>query len=670
MDEKNRAQQEDELVDKGVETGDNPVEDGGITSQDLSTSQRELGTTDGEAVDKTVGDVEELPRDVEQHLEDVDKTVDEIPLKGDFVEETVENVDNMGESVEKTLPKKGKGAFSIILGLVAFVGLLGYCWFATGGGLTKVPDLPVAYAKDNGLYLYDLKNDPYMVTENISDGGTYQYMTTAWGTGFSQSGNDFYYLGDVSERGPGNLYHRDLKKSGEDILIGANVLDFSVGKDGKTLAYLSIEENIAVLSVYKDGVSRKIGENILLEQGTYELSSDGNFVVYISGDGTNNALFVCETAEGSAPISLSDTVAIYSVTDSGKIYYVSLVGQSYSLFSYEMGKTPTLVAENVTYMSELANGTDMIYCSMDTGVIPYADFITDDITDLEGLSPEKQASVAEIRAAMAEGKGIEPLLQDCYIVTSNGATNIGRQLISVAPIGKDGSHYVGFGVKTPPPMLLSEVDSLDAALYQYYEGLAYGEKDVFVGSAQMQPVSLQSNNVIPTSVKIGDDGKTVAYFVADTTTGVNTLMTEILGEKEAPTEIGANVETMNFLGASQNLGYFYDYTDGVGTLGQTQKGSPQELDTNGSRVIYAEDQEVMFYITKADPDTGSGDLMMAKDGTSQKIDEGVFNFQYQGNGNVAYFKNYSLENAVGELHYFNGKETKLVDTGVSALYMK
>lgn len=659
MDEKKMDEMETQIGDKPVDTGENLVDETVVpvenTEETLEFAQDVVETSE-ESGDNNVNTGEQCGEETTENPE--------------IVEEPVGSVGKTEEAVEKAPQKGSNPIMQILVGFLLFAGFLGYCWYATGGGLTRVPDVGVAYAKENNLFVYDLKNEPYLVGESMSLGGEYQYFSSAWGAGFSRTGDEIYYLAEISEEGIGKLFSRDLKNGVESVLIGENVFDYAPSKDGKSAAYLSFQDGSVALSVYKDGASREISRGILLQQGTYELSGDGSSVVYITGDGENNSFYVSGTAEGSEPLLLSDSVAMYSVTDhQEKIYYVNIQEEKYSLYSYELGGAPTLVAENITYMTELANGSDILYCQMSDGVIPYTDFITDDITDLTALEEEKQSAVEEMRVAMAAGEGVEPLLQSVFIVTSSGIVDTGKQAISVAPLGGDGGSYVGYGVKTPEPILLSEVDSLDEALYSYYEGMAYGEKEIFVGNTRREIFSLQSVDADPTSVQLAADGKTVAYFVPDAATGTNILMTEVLGDTAAPITAGTNMESMGFLGTSKNLGYFYNYEQGVGNIGLIAQGAPAEMDANSASVIYAEDRNCIYYIADPNAQTGGGNLMKLEKGVSTLLDENVFSFQYKGNGKLAYFKNYNLQEALGDLYYFNGKETKQLDTGVSSIFI-
>ena len=67
--------------------------------------------------------------------------------------------------------------------------------------------------------------------------------------------------------------------------------------------------------------------------------------------------------------------------------------------------------------------------------------------------------------------------------------------------------------------------------------------------------------------------------------------------------------------------------------------------------------------------TGNGLLNCWKKEAFVTIDEEVFAFRYLGNGRMVYLKQYDITTGLGDLYYYDGQETHLLDTSVTAIFM-
>ncbi len=198
MDDKRKNEQEfaDTPVDKEKNNGENIVDESKKDVDAMGTKQA-ASEDKSENVDNSVEiEGKGIENPVETIVETVESLDDEDGNRTNVVDETVDNVDKSTDSVENNdLPSKKEGGiwWKVLLGLIIFAGFLGYCWYATGGGLTKSADIAITYAKDNGLYVFDLKNDAYKVNDTISNGGAYNYYYSAWGASASEDNEDLYY---------------------------------------------------------------------------------------------------------------------------------------------------------------------------------------------------------------------------------------------------------------------------------------------------------------------------------------------------------------------------------------------------------------------------------------------------------------------------------------------
>ena len=198
----------------------------------------EQETVETEPVAETIE--EEAPAEAQPAEEEEAAAQEESETEEPAKEETPaaeEAAEPIGISQEKKKPEKeGSNIIGIIVGLAVFIALLAYCWMLPGGG--SVQDTGVFYSKDNDLYFYDLKNEPYLVQEGISEGGSYHYFYTAWGASVAEEGHWAYFSDNIDSTGAFDLYRKDTKNGAEAELIDSNVYDFMTSKNGEVVAYL------------------------------------------------------------------------------------------------------------------------------------------------------------------------------------------------------------------------------------------------------------------------------------------------------------------------------------------------------------------------------------------------------------------------------------------------
>ena len=77
----------------------------------------------------------------------------------------------------------------------------------------------------------------------------------------------------------------------------------------------------------------------------------------------------------------------------------------------------------------------------------------------------------------------------------------------------------------------------------------------------------------------------------------------------------------------------------------------------------------MYFISEPNGATGNGTLKRWDGKNETVIATDTFAFQYKANGKLAYLKNYDLSTGKGDLYYYDGKQSRLLDTGVTALFM-
>lgn len=592
---------------------------------------------------------EEQPAEEEEALAAAEKAAEPIPAE------------------EKKAEKEGSNIVGIIVGLAVFIAVLAYCWILPGGG--SVQDTGVLYAKDNDLYFYDLKNDPYLLQEGISEGGSYHYFYTAWGASVAEEGHWAYFADDIDETGAFDLYRKDTKNaSAETEQIDSNVYDYMASKNGEVVAYLKEKDEAMELCTFDGSEVRAIADGIHLENEVYALSGDGKYLAFIDGYGMLNATVV---EEGNA-LPLTDAAETYVMAEkSGILYFVARAAEGYNLYSYAFdGKEPVLVVENIYTMEMMPNGKDVLYCKTPDEPVLYRDIIVDDmaesdaaLTEADGEAYEKKLQRDAIREAADNGEGFAPLLQECYVLTGGKSVLVADNVISAVGVEHDRPYVIGYKAKEFTPLRLSVLDGgLDMVEYIYYMSLSYGGVETFLADIAGNLEVLEGYKVQPDTMKISADGKKAAYLTSDPNTGGNILMEMEIGKAAEAEAVAMDVENFAFVGG--NLFYYYDYANGEGTL--SMAGSETTI-LGACGVQFADD--AVYYVADADSTTGNGQLRYWDGKEETVIDENVFAFQYKGNGKLVYISGYDVNEGLGDLYYFDGKNARVLDTDVTAIFI-
>ena len=162
----------------------------------------------------------------------------------------------------------------------------------------KAVDTGILYTKDDNLYYYDLKNEPYQVQEGLSNGGTYHYFYTAWGASVTEDGSYLYFSDDVDENGAFVLYRRDAKNAdAKAAQIDTDVYDYMASKDGKVVAYLKKSGETYALCVYDGKQVQTVKTGINLENDVYELIKKHSWIPVLTESDAEEAKKNIELSE-------------------------------------------------------------------------------------------------------------------------------------------------------------------------------------------------------------------------------------------------------------------------------------------------------------------------------------------------------------------------------------
>ncbi len=581
-------------------------------------------------------------------------------------EEPTEPLDAaMPEAAQKQKADAGS-IVGILIGFLVLIAIAAYAWMNPIG---KVADTGVLYAKDDALYFYDLKNDPYLVEKSISDGGMYHYYYTAWGATVTEDGNYLYFSAYVDENGKFDLCRRDAKNPDATTeVIDQEVYDYMASKDGKTVAYLKENGDAYDLYVYDGAETQKVAEGIALEDNLYSLSGNGDYLVYTDANGILQAVKVGADMQKNT-VPLTDSAETYALAEeSGLLYYVAAGENGYDIYSYDFEGNFTVVAENVSAMELLPNGRDLLYSQKSEEKVLYRDVIQDDLAETDAAMTETDADYEKklerdkIREAMERGEGFDPILQKCYLLTGGKRVLLTEQAIVALGITEDNAYVAGYQGTATDPIPISSIDGgTDMVEYMYYMNIGYGGMSTFLADPSGKLTVLQGTLPQADSVQLSGSKNKAAYLDTDAATG-ETILVEMDLQKEKAETIAENVQSFGYVG--NTLIYYYDYADGSGTLGVA--GSETTV-ANASGAQFTED--AVYYIADLDETSGNGRLAAWNGKTEQTIAEDAFMFYYKENGKLVYIGSYDLNKAVGDLYYYDGKQTRKLDTDVTAIFI-
>lgn len=593
----------------------------------------------------------------------------------EIAEEAIENAAEETPAKTVTPAKSGTNVAGIIVGILLFIGVLALCWKVVGPVGEVYADKGIAYAKDNNLYIYDLENDAYVAAEGISAGGRYNQYYSAWGTTFNEDGSGLYYSTNVRTDGTFDLYYKGVDAGSEGILVGEAVADYMPTKDGAAAIFVkTAADGTADLYQFVGGTATLVESNILPESGSYAISNDGSFVMYRKSGDNGTALYAKGTADGAEAVCLHENAATAMMTgDTDEIYFAGAEGEGYAAFVYAFGAEPVKIMDEVTYLEVMPNGKDVLLMGPSEEMITYDSIIEDDLAESDALLTEADGDAYQaklqrdaIRTAMEGGEGFEPVLQKVYMYSNGKLTEVAADAISAVSVENDRPYAVCFAAGDMEKMPISQLGSLEDAEQGYYMTLMYTEPKILVVNATGGSWQLEGKNISPANVFLSDDGTMVGYYETDTLTGATILNVAKLGTEHSFRM--ENVEAAAFLGSTNEVGYFKDYENGLGTMGVWDGGDPVEVESVGG-VHFAVDRNAVYYINNIDQQNGNGDLHVMANGEDTLVDTGVYSMQYKYNGKLAYLKNYDYTANKGDLYYYDGNESKEIDTGITAIFM-
>lgn len=566
-----------------------------------------------------------------------------------------------------------------------------------------VVDMPVAYTKDNGIFMDDLTNPTFQMADTFNDGGQMSQYYAAWGAMPSEDGKTMYYPVAVKKDGTFDLYKRATDATAQEgVKVAEGILDYQVSKDGSRYAYIKNGE-LFLFDGKKDiAIAKGVGPSQTNENGQsgYFLSPKGDFIAYgKSVENGTKELYVA-TAKITTPIKLSDSLVQYMMAEEENcLYYVTQEAEDdYSIYAYEKGKTPVLVTAQATGVELLPTGKGLYYTVKSTGTTMWSDVVIDDKEKEDKLveAPEmgnptsdpdyekklaaynEKAARDEMRLAMKDQE-IPNVMQDAFIWQNGRKTGLAKGILNGKMVGDQGKYllYSQIGTSNMIKINLSQVTSMEELQYLYFGNLTTQPRQTMFVKKGKKPVVLERANIESTSFAISDAEDRIAFMEIDGQTGAKKLVRATLDKDGTVSDyltVAENADTAAFMGKTNELVFYAMQEDGTGELSILNGDKMTVLSETADVYYVSEDTSSVFYISDiTDVNTGSGTLhqYLEKDGVGGtiKVDDAVFTLQNKGNGRAIYLKNYDLEKGIGELYYLKDGEGRKVDENVSAVFI-
>lgn len=107
----------------------------------------------------------------------------------------------------------------------------------------------------------------------------------------------------------------------------------------------------------------------------------------------------------------------------------------------------------------MPNGRDVLYCKKSEEKVLYKDIIVDDMAEQDAKLKkgdegyEQKVQRDEIRKAMKNGEGFEPLLQECYVLTGGKSVRVAGDVVAAVGVDSKQTYVAGYKTKELHPCI-------------------------------------------------------------------------------------------------------------------------------------------------------------------------------------------------------------------------
>lgn len=589
--------------------------------------------------------------------------------------------------IQKFLMSEGKyinyeNKYGVILGALVILGIVLFILVYRGGyitkekfGLGKETTRAIVYSKDNELYCYDLKNEPVLISDNLSDGGSVSYSYVGNGTTVAEDGTSVYFIDNAASDGTFSLNYFDAKKKGDPINIADGVADYRISTNGDGAVYI-VPEDTYTGTLY--GFSKKtkatsvLAEGILLNGSDYEVSADGSKAIFIVEEGSSLSLNICGI-DGSNQKTVDTDIAQYLVTSEDKyVYYVKAAGaedntSSYSIYKYDMAKDESVLIDgNVIAVTLSRDENAVIYYKYNSSMIKASDVINDD--------GDTSEATEGLRAAVKEYE-FRDITCSVYRYEDGIANLVNDKVFTAIPMDGKGK-FIAYTVPQGLDKIkinLSEISSVNEIPALYYMQAMQAECDTYVykdsGFDDYVPFE---DSYLYSFQNSGNDVQFACFSGYDENSKTGKLVLSTYYEEgiRKYSELEDDVESFQFMGDGSRIAYLRGVdADGIGTLVYIESNVADEV--SDSAYYYEVTTDLyrrIYYLDNYNSDTYGGTFHYYQQAKDVVIDENVYMFAYRNNNNAFYMKDYNTADGTGDLYYFDGKNSVLVAEDVTSVF--
>jgi len=573
--------------------------------------------------------------------------------------------------------------YTVVLSATVIFGIIVILLIIKGGfitkekfGLGKEPSRAIVYSADNDLYCYDLKDDPVLISENLSAGGSANYSYVGNGTTVANDGKSVYFIDNVAADGTFNLNYYTASKSGTPSLISEKVSDYEVSYEGDGAVYIVASENGTDGTLYgysrKENASYQITDGVGVGGTEYAISADGKKAIFAKTENSSITLNI-SNIDGSNLNTIDTDVAQYLVTEKGtNIYYIKTEGSEngtsiYNIYVYDMVKGKTmLIDENVIAVTLSSDENAVIYYKNSGNKIKAKDIINDDGDESDATNElRKEIETYEfndITCSLYRYEDGKPQLVNDGIFTAMPTDSKGEYIAYTVPTGLD-------KIKVN----LSEIKSVSDIDSKYYVQAMNAKCDTYIYKLNGFNDFVEfDNSYVYSYENSGNNGQVACFENYDSAKKTGKLVLSTYDENGIKSygELEDDVSTYDFMGDGSRIAYLRGVdSSGAGTLIYIESNVPDEVSTSAYYYEVSKDlNRRLYYLDSYDSSVLGGTFHYYQQGTDTVVDNGVYMFAYRNNNNALYMKNYDSATATGDLYYLDGKTSKLVAQGVSSVF--
>lgn len=563
---------------------------------------------------------------------------------------------------KKTLIIGAAALVIIILAIIIIAAVSG------GGGDTG----PLLYRKDDELFAYGMKGDPFMISDDYEVHGS-----------LTLDGDSLFYT-DSGENEDGythyELYYRDVNNAESKLKDADEEKGVRISKD--VSSFIARGEAVVYLTNRSDDGGKLRyntvkGEEVSIDSDvvSYRFSEDGKKIVYLKQDDDEQVLYQVSVNDLESPKKVaSDVESILAVDTETYNTYAFLKanddGTSNLYLVDKDGEADKILSDVDDWTWGGKDYDDLFLYVAEEIEYTLDDLVEDDLDDDDS-------------EALREESEDDPYLVYAYTIYKLDGSEV-VEVLTETSSATIGTEYIIYGPAPSVGEKLDLSDVVDEVGYWWWDIATYalygedygGNSAVFAckldGGEPYEVLDAESMEEVE-MVDFDYDTNTIYLLDEyDYDDDVGVLKAIKLGAKGAEEPVEIYDEVAEFYLVDSNVFYLADMnksgTEGTAYLwnGKDAEKIADDVWSISGRTANEDDSVIIVW---QDYDEGSATLNLWNGKKLETIDEDVYMTEvlYKGDGNLFYLKDYNEGKSRGELYQWNGKEAVSIDDDVTEL---